>query len=465
MSASNPLRPGLALGFVAVALLAAAGGYFAGRAPAAAGADAPKAAASAPDSATMVDGRKVLYWYDPMKPEARFDKPGRSPFMEMDLVPRFADEVQAEGGISVDPRTTQSLGVRLAVVERATVGAAVEAAGSIVFNERDVAIVQARSGGFVERVTPRAPGDVIAAGAVLAEVLVPEWAGAQQEYLALRKTQDTALAGAARQRLLLLGMPESLVREVEAAGQVKAVTAITAPSGGVIQEMMVRPGMSLMPGMTLARINGIATVWLEVAVPEVHAALLAPGRTVQATMPAFPGQTFSGRIAAVLPEGNKDTRTLRVRIELANRGGLLKAGMLARARIAAPAQAALWVPSEAVIRTGERNVVFVAGEMAGQFVPVEVTLGAENGGRIQIVKGLDEGQKVVASGQFLIDSEASLAKAVAGASPAASAPAAAPMAGTAASAPAGPAAHDHSAHDHSGHAGHAMPMPASGASR
>lgn len=452
MSASNPLRPGLVLGFVAVALLAAAGGYYAGRVPAT-GAAAPQAAASAPDSATMVDGRKVLYWYDPMKPEARFDKPGRSPFMEMDLVPRFADEVAAEGGISIDPRTTQSLGVRLAVVERAAVGAAVEAAGSIVFNERDVAIVQARTGGFVERVTPRAPGDLIAAGAVLAEVLVPEWAGAQQEYLALRRTQDEALAAAARQRLLLLGMPEALVREVETAGQVKAVTAITAPSGGVIQEMMVRPGMSLAPGMTLARINGIATVWLEVAVPEVHAALLAPGRAVQALLPAFPGQAFNGRIAAVLPEGNKDTRTLRVRIELANAGGRLKAGMLARARIAAPAQAALWVPGEAVIRTGERNVVFVAGEMPGQFTPVEVTLGAESGGRVQIVKGLEEGQKVVASGQFLIDSEASLAKAVAGA-PAAAASAAAPAM------PAAPAAHDHSAH-----AGHDMTMPASGAPR
>ncbi len=453
MSTSNTLRPGLVLGFVAVALVAAAGGYYGARLQPGAAAGAPPAAASAPDSATMVDGRKVLYWYDPMKPEARFDKPGRSPFMEMDLVPRFADEMAAEGGISIDPRTTQSLGVRLAVVERAAVGASFEASGSIVFNERDVAIVQARSAGFVERVTPRAPGDLIAAGAVLAEVLVPEWAGAQQEYLALRQSRDEALAAAARQRLLLLGMPETLVQEVDRSGRVSATTGITSPTAGVIQEMMVRPGMSLMPGMTLARINGIATVWLEVAVPEVHAALLAPGRAVQATLPAFPGENFNGRIAAVLPEGNKDTRTLRVRIELANRGGLLKAGMLARARIAAPAQAALWVPSEAVIRTGARNIVFVAGEMPGQFVPVEVTLGAENGGRIQVVKGLEEGQKVVASGQFLIDSEASLAKAVSGA----------PSTPASAAAPAMPAAHDHSAHT-----GHEMAMPAapaSGASR
>ncbi len=457
MSPSNPLRPGLVLGFVAVALAAAGAGYGlarwkgGGSADAHAGHAASAApAASAPDSATMVDGRKVLYWYDPMKPEARFDKPGRSPFMDMDLVPRFADEA-AGGGVSIDPRTTQSLGVRLATVERATLGAAVEAVGSIGFNERDVAIVQARSAGFGERVPPRAAGDLVTAGATLAEVLVPEWAGAQQEYLALRASADPALAAAARQRLLLLGMPEALVREVEATGRVKALTAITSPVAGVVQEMMVREGMSLMPTMTLARINGIGSMWLEVAVPEVHAALLVPGRAVQATLPAFAGERFDGRIAAVLPEANKDTRTLRVRIELPNPAQKLKAGMLARARIAAPGEPALWVPAEALIRTGERNLVFVAGEMPGQFLPVEVTPGAENGGRVQILKGLQEGQKVVASGQFLIDSEASLAKAVAGA---AGNPAAVP-----ASAPAA------AAHDHSAHAGHAMPQPASGAAR
>lgn len=462
MNAPSTLRPGLALGFVAVALAAAAGGWGVARYTGDAPAQAAAAAASAPDSATMVDGRRVLYWYDPMKPEAHFDKPGRSPFMEMDLVPRFADEVAAEGGVSVDPRVAQSLGVRFATVERTAVAPAVEAAGSIVFNERDVAIVQARTGGFVERVVPRAPGDVIAAGAPLAEVLVPEWAGAQQEYLALKRSGDAALAAAARQRLLLLGMPEALVREVEASGRVAAVTTIAAPTGGVIQEMMVRPGMSLAPGMTLARINGIGTVWLEAAVPEVHAALLAPGRAVTAELPAFPGERFAGRVAAVLPEANKDTRTLRVRIELANRGGRLKAGMLARARFAAPAQSALWVPGEAVIRTGERNVVFVAGDEPGQYRAVEVTLGAESGGRIEVKQGLEEGQKVVASGQFLIDSEASLSGVVKrsqAAEPAASAaPAAAPAAAVDHS------TMDHSKMDHSAHG--AAPMPAApGASR
>ncbi len=422
MDAPNTsLRPSTLAAFAVVALAAAGLGYGiatwrAAPHDGAASTAAPMAAASAPEAA-----RKVLYWYDPMKPDAKFDKPGKSPFMDMELVPRYADEGVA-GGVSVDPRITQSLGVRTAAVVRESLGARFEAAGTIGFNERDVAIVQTRTAGFVERVLPRAPGDVVAAGAPLAELLVPDWAGAQQEYLALRSAGDASLAAAARQRLLLLGMPEALVKQVETSGQPQARLAIPSPITGVVQEMMVREGMSLAPGMTLARINGLGTVWLEVAVPEVQAALVAPGRVVAAELLAFPGERFEGRIAAVLPEANKETRTLRVRIELPNRGGRLKAGLVARATIAAPAASALVVPSEAVIRTGQRNLVYVAGDTPGRYTATEVQLGREDGGRIVVTKGLQEGQQVVVSGQFLIDSEASVSGALGRAGGASAAP-------------------------------------------
>jgi len=393
---------------VAVAFVAAAAGYGVAQwrsGPTAEGAGASSPVSTAPSAS--VDGRRVLYWYDPMKPEARFDKPGKSPFMDMDLVPRYADEV-AGGGAQVDARLAQSLGLRQATVTREVVSTGIEAVGTLGFNERDVAIVQTRTTGFVERVYARAPGDVIAAGAPLADVLVPEWGGAQQEYLAVRATGETALAAAARQRLVLLGMPEAMIREVERSGQPRQVMTIAAPVGGVIQELMVRAGMSLAPGMTLARINGLATMWLEVAVPEVHAALLTPGAPVKATLSAYPGETFDGRIAAVLPEAARETHTLRVRIELPNRSGKLKAGMYAQASIGGEREEALVVPSEAVIRTGQRAVVFVAGERAGQFSPVDVELGREVGSKLVVLKGLVAGQQVVASGQFLIDSEASV---------------------------------------------------------
>ncbi|MBP6465848.1 MAG: efflux RND transporter periplasmic adaptor subunit, partial [Rubrivivax sp.] len=265
--------------------------------------------------------RKVLYWYDPMVPTQRFDKPGKSPFMDMQLVPRYADEGEAQAGapgVSVSPQALQALGVRLATAERRAVGTAIETVATVQLNERDVSIVQARSGGFVERVYARAPGDVVAAGAPLADLFHPEWLAAQQEYLAVRATGDAALAAATKQRLVLLGMPAALIERVAAGGEPVAVTTVTAPTGGLISELMVRTGMTVDAGMTLARINGLATVWLEAALPELQAAGIAPGQVALARVAALPGETLRGKVAAVLPEINAETRTLRVRIELPN---------------------------------------------------------------------------------------------------------------------------------------------------
>jgi membrane fusion protein, copper/silver efflux system len=391
----------------ALALLAAVAGYFIG----ARGDGAPPVAAHAPtvsrsDAPAAEGERKVLYWYDPMYPQHRFDQPGKSPYMDMQLVPRYADEA-VEGGVRIDPALAQNLGMRTAPAERASMTSDATAAASVGFNERDVAVVQARTGGFVERVYALAPGDVIAVGAPLADVLVSEWAGAQQEYLAVKAAGDPDLTAAARARLRLLGMSEAQIERIDQSGEPRAVMTIAAPIGGVIQELGVRAGMSVMPGMTLARINGLRTVWLEAAVPEAQAGLLQTGRAVEARFAAYPDQVFKGKIAAILPEANVETRTLRVRMEFPNPRQQLKVGMFAQVRIAVPAEDALTVPSEAVIRTGTRAVVFVTGP-AGQFRPVEVEVGRERDGRIEVLRGIEEGQLVAVSGQFLIDSEASL---------------------------------------------------------
>lgn len=353
------------------------------------------------------EDRKVLYWYDPMYPQQHFDKPGKSPFMDMQLVPKYADE-QSEAGVQVDARIAQNLGVRLAVVKRESIANSIQVAATVSFNERDVAIVQARTGGFVERVYERAAGDVIPAGSPLADVLVPDWAGAQQEFLAVKAVGDAALTAAARQRLMLLGMPDTLITRLEQSGAPNPILTITSPTAGVIQELGVRSGMSIAPGMTLARINGLSTVWLEAAVPEAQAALLQAGRSVQARFAAYPGEVFKGKIAAVLPEANSDTRTLRVRMEFRNPAWRLKAGMYAQVSIAGPAMENLVVPAEAVLRTGKRTLVFVS-EQAGRYRPVEIETGREMDGKLEVLKGLQAGQQVVTSGQFLLDSEASLA--------------------------------------------------------
>jgi len=379
--------------------MAGAGGYWYGASRA-----VPPDASAAQDS-----GRKVLYWYDPMVPQQHFDKPGKSPFMDMDLVPKYADEESGSGSVSIDPRVTQNLGIRTADAALGRVERRVEAVGSVAWNERAVYVVQARSGGFVEKLHARAPLDPVTKGQPLVELLVPDWAAAQAEYLLLRRGgKDADLAGAARNRLQLLGMSEEQIGLLEKTGQPQMRITLYAPINGVIAELGVREGMTVMSGAMLFRLVDLSSVWVNAEVPEAQGMWLRPGTVVEARVPSFPGQVFRGRVSAILPEVNAATRTLRARVELANPGGRLKPGMFATLVFAQGTEAeALLVPSEAVIRTGERSVVIVA-EGEGRFRQQDVELGFESGGKTEIRKGLAEGDKVVVSGQFLIDSEASL---------------------------------------------------------
>ena len=365
---------------------------------------------TATTTAAPTASRQALYWYDPMVPAQHFDKPGKSPFMDMQLQPKYAEEAGAgdrAAGVRIDPTQTQNLGVRLAKVERGTLPSGVIVTGVIDFNERDVAIVQAKAAGFVQRVYGHAPGDVVGVGAPLADILVPEWAGAQGEYLAVRRTGDEALMRASRQRLQLLGIPSALVAAVERSGQVRNVATITTPTGGVIRTLSVRNGMTVMAGETLAEVNGVRRVWLNAALPEAMAGRVRLGEPATAVLAAYPGESFAGRVTAILPQAQPDSRTLTARIELANPSGRLRPGMFASVQFGGMAQPALLVPSEAVIRTGRRTLVMLAGP-GGRFRPAEIQVGREAGGRTEVLAGLTEGEQIVASGQFLLDSEASL---------------------------------------------------------
>ena len=355
-------------------------------------------------------GQQILYWYDPMKPDQHFDKPGKSPFMDMDLVPMVGteDPKDIDEGIRIDPRLLQNTGVKLALVERGPLDLTVEAEGTLTFDERQVTIVQARSAGLVERVYALAPNDVIGAGAPLADLRIPEWYGAQMEFIALRKANEPDLAAAARNRLKQLGMTEEQVTRLDHSDTPQAVVTVTAPQGGVLSELGVRAGMTVSPGQTLARINGLDTIWMDTEIPEALGKGIVVGQSVSADFTGLPGQTFTGRIMTVLPILNVDTRTLRLRIEWANPKGRLRPGMYARVRIEQHTRDhVLMVPAEAVIVTGKRDVV-ITMRKEGYFLPVEVVPGREGKGKTEILSGLQEGQKIVTSGQFLIDSEASL---------------------------------------------------------
>lgn len=366
--------------------------------------------------------REPLYWYDPMYPQQKFDQPGKSPFMDMQLVPRYADDAAAAnpGTVSLSPRIVQNLGVRTAKARNGSLEQRFEVTGAVAYNERAVVEVQARAMGFIEKLHPHAELDPVARGASLAQIMFPEWVVAQEEYLLLARSDTEELkrlALAARQRLRMLGMSAAQVTalEREASGLDQHAPAgtrthftLTAPISGVIVKLNAREGATVTPGQTLYRIADLSTVWVNAEVPEAQASWVTPGAPVAARVPAYPDSVFSGRVAGLLPEVNAATRTVRARIELDNREGRLMPGMFATLNFPrGTGRRSVLVPSEALIRTGQRNVVILAlGE--GRFRAAEVDLGFEAGGLSEIRKGLKAGDAVVLSGQFLIDSESSL---------------------------------------------------------
>lgn len=359
-------------------------------------------------SSPMVGDKSPLYWYDPMVPTQHFDKPGKSPFMDMQLVPKYADQAGDDDVVKIDPAIVQNLGIRTASVVRGDLADTIDVAATVMLNNRQLAVVQARTSGFVERVYAHAPGDVVLRGAPLADVLVPDWASAQNELIAVLKSGDIGLIQAVRERLGLLGMSPDSIARVEKTGRAQTTATITAPTGGLIQTLDLRTGMTLVPGATLAQINGLDTVWVEAAVPEAQAGKIAVGRNAAISLTAYPGETITGKIIAVLPESDAASRTVRARIELPNRDGRLRPGMFAQVRISnGTRKSALLVPDDAVIRTGTHDVVLLALD-GGRFQPVEVKLGEAGNGKVAVLDGLAEGQRIVVSGQFLIDSEASL---------------------------------------------------------
>lgn len=357
-------------------------------------------------------GRKIQYYHDPMVPGKNFETPAKSPFMDMLMVPRYAG---SGGGadasqVTISPRMQQNLGLRTAEVVEARLAPQLSAVGSIAWNERELAVVQARANGFVEKLHVRATLDRVAAGQALAELYVPDWVAAQEDLLALKRMTGADLAplmDAARARMRQAGMDATQIAQVEARGTVQSRITLRAPIGGVLSEIGARPGMAVMAGTTLFAINGTASVWAQAEVPESQAAPLRPGTRVRATSPALPGKVFEGRVQALLPEVTPTTRTLKARVEIANPGAHLVPGMFVQMQfIDMPVDPALVIPSEALIRTGERTVVILAE--GGGFRPVDVEPGIESGGRTVIKHGLQLGQRVVVSSQYLIDSEASL---------------------------------------------------------
>ncbi|MBB3222078.1 efflux RND transporter periplasmic adaptor subunit [Pseudoduganella umbonata] len=381
----------------------AGGGYWAGMrhgtGPAASDKDIP------PPTSTE---RKVLYWHDPMVPGTRFDKPGKSPFMDMQLVPVYADEAGAGSGVIISPGLQQNLGIRFATVRRIALPDTLELVGTTQFDERRAEVVQTRVTGYIERLHTRAPLQRVRRGDAVATLFVPDWIAPQEEYLTLRRSGDESLTRAARDRMRALSIPDALVANAERSGKPQSRFVLTAPATGVLSELAVREGSMVAPGVTVAKISGTDKLWLLAEVPEALLGSIKTGMKVTVSPQSDPARQYTGRLSEILPGVIEATRTVQARLELDNHDGTLVPGQLMRIQLAtADSPRRLVVPAEAVISSGKRSVVLVAaGDRSIE--PVVVTTGRVYGDDIEISSGLAEGQKVVASGQFLIDSEANL---------------------------------------------------------
>ncbi len=363
-------------------------------------------------TAVPAAGKTVLYWQDPMVPGQRFDKPGKSPYMDMPLVPVYADSGEDKGKVAIDSRIGQNLGIRTAEVGRGNLESSIETVGNVAYDERELVVLQARATGYVEKLDVRATLDPVRKGQALAELYFPDWIAAQEDFLTAKRlaaregSAGQELIEAARERMRLAGMTDAQIGHVEFAGKVEARQVIVSPMDGVVSELGIREGATVASGSLLFRMNGLGRVWINAAVPEGYSERVRTGDPVRVRTVA--GLALNGKVGAVLPDVDPVTRTLKARIEMINPGRKLVPGMFVTVEFSPEVlRDVLLVPSEAVIRTGMRTVAIVS-QGDGKFVPVEISTGRESNGQTEILGGLSEGQKVVVSGQFLIDSEASL---------------------------------------------------------
>lgn len=396
------------------------------RSPVPAAASAPAAPAS---PVGEVGGRKVLYWYDPMVPGSKFDKPGKSPFMDMQLVPKYADEApsagaggQAAPSVSLSAEAIRATGVATVPVTLQDLKHEIRAVGTIEADETRLERVAARVAGRVERLHANFTGQVVRRGAPLYTLYSPDLVSTQREYLlTLEQERRLSASGsaeaaesarelvrAARDRLKLWGIGDGQIRELERTGTPRLALTFVSPISGTVLQKNVVEGQYVQEGTEMYLLADLSSVWLVAQVYEFELGRLRTGQTAVVTASAYAGRSFEGRIAFIEPVLDRETRTARVRIVLPNRQGDLKPGMFADARLQVPLENRLSVPRSAVIDTGTRRVVYVE-TAPGTFQPREVTLGATSGDRVAVLGGVNEGEKVVAAANFFIDSQAQLA--------------------------------------------------------
>ncbi len=374
-------------------------------------------------SAQKSKEKKILYWVAPMDPSYRRDGPGKSP-MGMDLIPVYEDDGAEDDGadgmpiVKIRPEVVNNMGVRTVEVKRTPLSRRIDTVGYVTYDEDRVMRMHARVEGWVERLAVKSVGERVRKGDPLFDLYAPKLVSAQQEYL-LTYNQAKAvgnngigvgrLLAAARERLRLLGVSEGQIKRLERTGKIAERIRMRASQNGVVVELNIREGTYVTPKTAMLALADLHHVWIVVDVFDRQAAWVKPGQAAEVRLPYLPGQVWKGAVEYVYPDLDARTRTLKARLRFLNPGEVLKPNMYGEVVIFGgdTAGKTLVIPREALIRTGKRrSVVLALGE--GRFQPVDVVPGIESGDFVEIREGIKEGDRVVVSGQFLIDSESSL---------------------------------------------------------
>lgn len=351
-----------------------------------------------------------LYWVAPMDPNYRRDEPGLSP-MGMELIPVYAEDKSANdagpGTITIDPTVINNLGVRTAVVKSEKLKEEILTVGYVKYNENHLIHIHPRVSGWVDKLYVKASGDPVKKDQPLYSLYSPELVNAQEELVLALNRNNSRLIKAAEDRLEALQIPSAFVRKIKQRKTVEQSITFFSPQDGVVDNLNIREGFYVQPGTTLFSIVALDNVWVEAEVFERQAALVKKGAPVLMTLDYLPGKIWEGAVDYVYPTLDSLTRTIRLRLQFDNPEKLLLPNMFAQVIIHSESdEELLLIPRESLIRTGNQDrVVLALGE--GSFKSIEVKVGRENQSAIEVLEGLSEGERIVSSAQFLLDSESS----------------------------------------------------------